>query len=133
MDFNISKIIDEDLAAAFPDDDFNFWFGFYINAYFGVGIAGVQLITPPRMRAQISALMLFSTNLFGLAFGPSAVALMTDFVFGDDLALRYALALLPAIVCPLAAGLAWQGMQDYRTSLLPLPPALEHPESGVRL
>lgn len=91
---------------------------FFLNAYFGVGIAGVQLITPPRMRAQISALMLFSTNLFGLAFGPSAVALMTDFVFGDDLALRYALALLPAIVCPLAAGLAWQGMKDYRTSLL---------------
>ncbi|MEH6585684.1 MAG: MFS transporter [Halioglobus sp.] len=91
---------------------------FFLNAYFGVGIAGVQLITPPRMRAQISALMLFSTNLFGLAFGPSAVALMTDFLFGDDLALRYSLALLPAIVCPLAAGLAWQGMKDYRDSLL---------------
>ena len=49
---------------------------FFLNAYFGVGIAGVQLITPPQMRAQVSALMLFSTNLFGLAFGPSAVALI---------------------------------------------------------
>ncbi len=90
---------------------------FFLNAYFGVGIAGVQLITPPPMRAQISALMLFFTNLFGLAFGPSAVALITDFVFADDLALRYALALLPAIVCPLAAALVWQGMGDYRRSL----------------
>ena len=90
---------------------------FFLNAYFGVGIAGVQLITPPNMRAQISALMLFSTNLFGLAFGPSAVALITDFVFADDLALKYALALLPVIVCPLAAGLVWQGMKDYRASL----------------
>ncbi|MDG2326727.1 MAG: MFS transporter [Halioglobus sp.] len=90
---------------------------FFLNAYFGVGIAGVQLITPPQMRAQISALMLFSTNLFGLAFGPSAVALITDFVFADDIALKYALALLPVIVCPLAAALVWQGMRDYRRSL----------------
>ncbi len=90
---------------------------FFLNAYFGVGIAGVQLITPPQMRAQISALMLFSTNLFGLAFGPSAVALITDFVFADDMALKYALALLPVIVCPLAAALVWQGMRDYRRSL----------------
>ena len=82
-----------------------------------MGIAGVQLITPPQMRAQISALMLFSTNLFGLAFGPSAVALITDFVFADDMALKYALALLPVIVCPLAAALVWQGMRDYRRSL----------------
>ncbi|RLQ21871.1 MFS transporter [Seongchinamella sediminis] len=89
---------------------------FFLNAYFGVGIAGVQLITPPQMRAQISALMLFSTNLFGLAFGPSAVALITDFVFADDLALRYSLAILPPVLCTLAAGLAWQGLKDYRVA-----------------
>jgi hypothetical protein len=87
---------------------------FFLNAYFGVGIAGVQLITPPPMRAQVSALMLFSTNFFGLALGPSAVALITDFLFADDLALRYSLALLPLIVCPLAAALVWQGMRGYR-------------------
>ena len=91
---------------------------FFLNAYFGVGIAGVQLITPPHMRAQVSALMLFSTNLFGLAFGPSAVALITDFLFADDQALRYSLALLPAVVCPLAAALVWQGMKAYREALV---------------
>ncbi len=90
---------------------------FFLNAYFGVGIAGVQLITPERMRAQVSALMLFSTNLFGLAFGPSAVALLTDFLFADDAALRYSLALLPAVVCPLAAVLGWQGLAGYRRAL----------------
>ncbi len=90
---------------------------FFLNAYFGVGIAGVQLITPNHMRAQVSALMLFSTNLFGLAFGPSAVALLTDFVFGDDLALRYSLLVLPLVVCPLAALLVWRGMAGYRRAL----------------
>jgi hypothetical protein len=90
---------------------------FFLNAYFGVGVAGIQLITPPGMRAQVSALMLFSTNLFGLAFGPTAVALLTDFLFTDDLALRYSLSLLPLIVCPLAAALAWQGLAPYRGAL----------------
>ena len=61
--------------------------------------------------------MLFSTNLFGLAFGPSAVALLTDFMFGDDLMLRYSLLVLPLLVCPLAAVLVMQGMRDYRSAL----------------
>ncbi len=87
---------------------------FFLNAHFGVGVAAVQFMTPNRMRAQVSALMLFFTNLFGLAFGPSAVAMLTDFVFGDDQALRYALALLPLLVCPLAIALVVQGMRSYR-------------------
>ena len=54
------------------------------------------------MRAQISALYLFIVNLTGIGFGPTAVALFTDYVFGDDNALPYSLA----IVGPLSAGLA---------------------------
>lgn len=87
---------------------------FFLNAHYGVGVAAVQFITPNRMRAQISALMLFVTNLFGLAFGPTAVAMLTDFVFADDLALRYSLAVLPLLVCPLAIILILQGMRSYR-------------------
>ncbi|GAB3313347.1 spinster family MFS transporter [Haliea atlantica] len=87
---------------------------FFLNAHYGVGVAAVQFITPNRMRAQVSALMLFVTNLFGLAFGPTAVAMLTDFVFGDDLALRYSLAVLPLLVCPLAILLVLQGMRGYR-------------------
>jgi MFS family permease len=90
---------------------------FFLNAYFGVGIAGIQLITPEPMRAQVSALMLFCTNLFGLALGPSAVALLTDFAFGDDAMLRYSLLALPLLVCPLAAVLVLQGQADYRAAL----------------
>lgn len=91
---------------------------FFLNAYFGVGIAGIQLITPVSMRAQVSALMLFCTNLFGLALGPSAVALLTDFAFGDDAMLRYSLLTLPLLVCPLAAALVLQGQADYSKALI---------------
>jgi MFS family permease len=90
---------------------------FFLNAYYGVAVAAVQLITPNRMRAQVSALMLFMTNLFGLALGPAAVAVLTDYVFGDDQALRYSLALVPLLVCPAAALLVVLGLKPYRRAL----------------
>jgi hypothetical protein len=90
---------------------------FFLNSYFAVCIAAVQLITPNQMRAQVSALLLFMTNLFGLALGPSAVAAITDFAFADDQALKYSLAVLPVIVCPLAALLVGRGLKHYRWAL----------------
>ncbi|MFT4517873.1 MAG: MFS family permease [Halioglobus sp.] len=90
---------------------------FFLNSYFALAISSLQSITPNRMRAQISALMLFMTNLFGLAIGPSAVAAITDFVFANDAALAYSLCLLPLIVCPLAAGLLAWGLPYYRAAL----------------
>ena len=90
---------------------------FFLNGYFALAIASVQRITPNRMRAQVSALMLFMTNLFGLALGPSAVAAITDFVFADDAALAYSLSLLPVLVCPLSAALLAWGLGYYRMSL----------------
>jgi MFS family permease len=89
----------------------------FLNSYFALAIAALQNITPNRMRAQVSALMLFMTNLFGLALGPSAVAAITDFVFADDSRLAYSLGLLPLLVCPLAAGLLAWGLPYYRAAL----------------
>lgn len=87
---------------------------FCLNAYYGVGVAALQFITPNHMRAQASALLLFCTNFFGLALGPSAVAMLTDFLFRDDAALNQSLALLPLLVCPLAALLAGLGLAAFR-------------------
>ena len=90
---------------------------FFLNSYFALAIAALQGITPNRMRAQVSALMLFMTNLFGLALGPSAVAALTDFVFADDAYLAHSLSVLPLLVCPLAAMLLAWGLGHYRIAL----------------
>lgn len=90
---------------------------FFLNSYFALAISALQNITPNRMRAQVSALMLFMTNLFGLAIGPSAVAAITDFVFANDAALARSLSLLPLIVCPLAAAFLGWGLKYYRIAL----------------
>jgi MFS family permease len=90
---------------------------FFLNSYFALAISALQVITPNRMRAQISALMLFMTNLFGLALGPSAVAALTDFVFVDDASLARSLTVLPLVVCPAAALLLAWGLRYYRLAL----------------
>ncbi len=82
--------------------------------HFGVAMAGLQLITPNRMRAQTSALMLFLTNFFGLALGGTIVAALTDFVFNDDSSLRYSLSVISLVFYPIAAALVVFGLQAYR-------------------
>ncbi|MEH6552051.1 MAG: MFS transporter [Pseudomonadales bacterium] len=85
--------------------------------HFGVAMAALNVITPNHMRAQISALMLFSTNLFGLALGGSFVAFFTDFVYAGDEHLNYSLATVAAIVYPLAVITIAFGLSYYRNSL----------------
>jgi MFS family permease len=90
---------------------------FFQFGYFGVATAALQLITPNQWRAQVSALLLFFTNLIGLALGPTVVAFFTDFVFQDDAKLNYSMALAAAIFAPMAAVVVYSGLKDFRRAL----------------
>ena len=90
---------------------------FLLNAFFGVSIAALQIVTPNQMRAVLSAIFLFLNTLVGLGLGASFVAFFTDFVFGYDLALRYSIALAAIITCPLAAIVANFGLKHYRNAI----------------
>ena len=75
------------LAVVFP--------GLLIAAmYQGPIFATVQSLAKEQMRAVASGLLLFATNIIGLALGPPAVGFLNDHVFahhGDD-AIRYSMA-----------------------------------------
>jgi hypothetical protein len=109
------------LGPLFADSRWALWAAipivFFLNSYFALAIAALQNITPNRMRAQISAVMLFMTNLLGLALGPSMVAALTDFFFEGDAYLAYSLSMLPLLVCPLAGLLLGWGLKYYRAAL----------------
>lgn len=90
---------------------------FLLNAFFGASITALQLVTPNQMRALVSAAFLLCTTLTGMGIGTSLVALFTDFVFGNDLSLRYSLASVAVIVCPLAAVISAWGFSHYRDAL----------------
>jgi MFS family permease len=56
------------------------------------GAASIMMITPNQMRGQITAGYYFVISILGLTIGPSAVAVVTDFVFRDEAMLRYSVA-----------------------------------------
>lgn len=82
----------------------------------GPATAAFQLITPNRMRAQVSALHMFSMNVIAFAFGPLLVALFTDFIFEDPNDLKFSLSLCAAILGPIAILVVWQGLKPYARS-----------------
>jgi len=64
--------------------------GSFIGAMpFGAAPAGIQAITPNQMRAQASAVYLFTVNMIGLGLGPVLIGWLTDNVFTGPADLRY--------------------------------------------
>ncbi|MGH7338444.1 MAG: MFS transporter, partial [Myxococcota bacterium] len=82
---------DPDLALllAFP--------GVVIAAmYQGPVFSTVQTLAPVRMRAVAAGVLMFVTNIIGLALGPQSIGWLNDYVFahhGDE-AVRYSLLLV---------------------------------------
>ncbi len=74
--------------------------------------AAFQAIVPNNMRAKITATFLFMFT-FGSALGPNTVSWTTTYVFGDPNELRYSLALVHAVLGPLAVLLFWKGLKAY--------------------
>ncbi|MEZ5946954.1 MAG: MFS transporter [Hyphomonas sp.] len=76
----------------------------FFSAFQG-GLSGglIQLITPNQLRGQTVALYFLASSLVGMGLGPTALAMVTDYVFQSDAALNKSLALFGAIAIPLAA------------------------------
>lgn len=62
----------------------------------------VLMTAPKSLRARLSALSFIVGNLLGMGIGPTAVALITDYGFGDPMALRFSIAFVSVLF--LAAG-----------------------------
>jgi MFS family permease len=82
----------------------------------GLPAAALQVITPNPLRAQMTALYFLVGNLIALGFGPTLVALVTDYGFGDPLKLRYSMAIVSATMIPLGVLLAYLSLKPYRAS-----------------
>lgn len=90
---------------------------FLTSAPFGVAAAAIQQMMPNEMRGQASAIYLFVVNLIGIGLGPTAVAITTDYIFGDDNAVRYSLFAVASVAHIVAAVLLWLGLKPYRESI----------------
>ncbi|QXH69441.1 spinster family MFS transporter [Pseudomonas asgharzadehiana] len=93
---------------------------FFLSMPFGVAPAAIQEIMPNSMRGQASAIYLFVITLIGLGIGPTAVAVMTDYVFGDDMSLRYSLMIVTSIAVLFSVLLLSLSLKPYRDSVVHL-------------
>ncbi len=84
---------------------------------FGGGLAALQEITPNRMRASVSAGYMLMVNLIGAAGGPVAIALVTDYWYGDPQALPNAITLVCAIASPLSVAALLLGLKGYSRAI----------------
>ena len=75
--------------------------------------AALQSVTPNEMRGQVTALYLFVFSVIGMGIGPTFIAVFTDYVFGDEMMLRYALAVSATVMLPIAAWIMWSGVKPY--------------------
>ena len=76
---------------------------------------------PNNLRGQISAIYLFVVNLIGLAIGPLALALCTDFVFTEARfgveGIRWSLLSTTTVAHLGSTILLGFGMREYRRAL----------------
>ena len=79
--------------------------------------AAIQIVTPNRMRGQITAAVLFGFNVIGYGLGPVILALVTDYVFQDEMQIRYALSSTYVVIGPLALFVLWFSLKPYRKAM----------------
>jgi MFS family permease len=87
------------------------------SAPFGIAPAAIQQMMPAKMRGQASAVYLFILNLIGLGLGPTAVAAVTQHVFGRDDALKYSLTIVTSGACVVAVVLLYLSLKPFLVSL----------------
>lgn len=81
-------------------------------------VPALLLITPNQLRGQTYALFLLTLNLVGPALGPTAVALVTDFVFFNEAMLRYSLSIITGLAGLCCIVFFYLGLSPYRASVL---------------
>jgi MFS family permease len=80
----------------------------------GVGLSAIVMVTPGRMRAQMVALYLLLDSLVGFGLGPTAVAMLTDYVFHNEARVGLSLAIVIAVIMPIAFVLYQRAREGYR-------------------
>jgi MFS family permease len=72
---------------------------FFMMVCFGASTPVIPLLVPKGMRAQALAIMFLTANLVG-SLGPMLIPVATQYLFHDPKALRFALLLIPLVICP---------------------------------
>ena len=87
---------------------------FFASFHAGMAVAALHTATPITMRSQATAAYLFVINLIGLGGGPLIVALLTDYLFQDELLIGSSLMLVGACATPISILMLSLAARQYR-------------------
>ena len=89
------------------------WASFSVTLPLALVATVIQEITPNDMRGVVNGVYVVTTNVLGLVLGPTLVAVSTDYLFRDPLAVARSLALVALVVGPAAMLLLQLGRKAY--------------------
>ena len=90
---------------------------FFVAFPLGASSAAIQEIMPNQARALASAIYLLILNMIALGFGPTLVALLTDYVFHNENEIHKSLAIVMVSGSVLALASYLWGMGAYRKAV----------------
>ena len=89
-------------------------FMFFSSFAFAAAAAALQVVTPNRLRGQVSALYLFFVNLGGIGLGSFLTGWVNDSIFADPNRVGDSMAWIVGIGAPVAALLLLAALPGYR-------------------
>jgi MFS family permease len=91
--------------------------GFFTAFAFGAGAAAIVMVTPDEMRAQASAIYLWFINMIGIGLAPFLTAVLTEHVFGNDVAVGKSVAIVSGGAALIAAMIFAWGLPHFRAEI----------------
>jgi len=92
-------------------------FAFGASISMGLAPAALQLVTPNRLRAQISAAWMLFLNLITAGLGPTAVGWITEEVFQDPMAVGQSIASVNTVAVILGGLILWLTWKPFRAAV----------------
>ena len=92
-------------------------FAFGASISMGLAPTALQLVTPNRLRAQISAAWMLFLNLITAGLGPTAVGWINDVVFGDPLAVGQSIAAVNTVAVFVGGLILWATWKPFREAI----------------
>ncbi len=83
----------------------------------GLIMATLQAIAPNELRGQMVAFYLIAVNFLAYTFAPSLPAVLSDFVFGSEMALGKSISLLAVVNYTISSLCLALGLKHYRRAL----------------
>lgn len=77
----------------------------FMAAMAAIAYMAIQVLAPNQFRAQLTAVSILASSIFGSTIGPALTGMFTDFVFRDEMMIKWSLIATTVVMTPIILGL----------------------------